>query len=258
MYRNPKRSLLRLAVPGLGAPRDADRSGDSLQTLGEEALMAGTATPRAPRDPHASTDGSSPDSDLEFVACTKVRMRELQREAERLDRAFQDYHRRVAERPAARSPPAPHEPGAPRSVSSASPERSMSAEAGAASAPPAGDVAAAPAGTAASRPRRGTCRRSSATPLAKARRGLDGQVHLEGEQEKGCGHSAWADRALGSPQSEEGRRAGAGGPGTHWRRHVPAWRRARSGGSARDWLFPSWRATGFLHLTGVMAASLAA
>ncbi|XP_036091608.1 oral-facial-digital syndrome 1 protein isoform X2 [Rousettus aegyptiacus] len=180
VYRNPKRSLLRLAVPGLGALRDADRSGDSLQTLGEEALMAGTATPRAPRDPHASTDGSSPDSDLEFVACTKVRMRELQREAERLDRAFQDYHRRVAERPAARSPLAPHEPGAPRSVSSASPERSMSAEAGAASAPPAGDVAAAPAGTAASRPRRGTCRRPSATPLAKARRGLDGQVHLEG------------------------------------------------------------------------------
>lgn len=50
---------------------------------------------------------------------------------------------------------------------------------------PAGDVATALAGTVASRLCGGTCRRSLAMPLAKAKQGLDGKMHLEGEQQKG-------------------------------------------------------------------------
>lgn len=152
--------------------------------------MAGTVTPRVIHCPNTSTDGSSPDSDLEFVASTKVRMKDLEREAEHLDKAFQDYHRRVTKYPAtrsppaARSPPAPHLLGALKSIPSGSSDRNMLAEDGALSEPPAVDVATALAGTAASRLHRGTCQRPSATPLAKAKRGLDGKMHLEGEQQK--------------------------------------------------------------------------
>nr|KAF6436086.1 OFD1 centriole and centriolar satellite protein [Rousettus aegyptiacus] len=186
VYRNPKQSLIYRSVFGFMAPCDGDTSGDFLKTLEEEKPMAGTVTPRVIHCPNTSTDGSSPDSDLEFVASTKVRMKDLEREAEHLDKAFQDYHRRVTKYPAtrsppaARSPPAPHLLGALKSIPSGSSDRNMLAEDGALSEPPAVDVATALAGTAASRLHRGTCQRPSATPLAKAKRGLDGKMHLEG------------------------------------------------------------------------------
>ncbi|XP_011361236.1 oral-facial-digital syndrome 1 protein isoform X2 [Pteropus vampyrus] len=186
VYRNPKQSLIHRSVPGFMAPHDGDTSGDFLKTLEEEKPMAGKVTPRVIHYPNTSTDGSSPDSDLEFVASTKARMRELEREANRLDKAFQDYQRRMSQYPAtrtplaARSPPALHLLGALKSIPSGSSERNMLAEDGTVSEPPAGDVATALEGTMASRLRRGTCRRPSSTPLAKAKRGLDDKIHLEG------------------------------------------------------------------------------
>ncbi|XP_063809591.1 centriole and centriolar satellite protein OFD1 isoform X2 [Pseudophryne corroboree] len=41
------------------------------------------------------TRSSSPDSDLEFVASTKARIKELEKEAEYLDEAYRNYHHRV-------------------------------------------------------------------------------------------------------------------------------------------------------------------
>lgn len=205
MYRNPKQSLIHRSVPGFMAPCDGDTSGDFLKTLEEEKPMAGTVTPRVTHYPNTSTDGSSPDSDLEFVASTKVRMKELEREAERLDKAFQDYHRRVSQYPAARSPlaagspPAPHLLGALKSIPSGSSERIMLTEDEAMSEPPAGDVATVLVGTGTALLRRGPCRRPSSMPLAKAKRGLDGKMHLEGKLQKGLRPLAWIDRALGRP-----------------------------------------------------------
>ena len=115
MYRNPGHSLLNRSISGLMStrvrPRDGDISGDFLKNpLRQEEATAGPVTPRIPKYPNASIEGSSLDSDLEFVASTKVRVRELEQEAEHLEKAFQNYQQRVSRCPAksrlaARSPP---------------------------------------------------------------------------------------------------------------------------------------------------------
>ncbi|KAF6390570.1 OFD1 centriole and centriolar satellite protein [Rhinolophus ferrumequinum] len=188
VYRNPKQSLVHHSVTGFVVPPNSDQSGDFLKTpLEQEKLVAGTITPMVVHYPDASMDSSSPDSDLEFVASTKARMKELEQEAERLEKAFQDYHRRVSQYPAAESPLAAksrsplHLLGTLKSISSSSSERRIFAEDGALSKQHrADDVTEALTGSSASQPCRGTCRRLSSTPLAKAKRSLDGKMHLEG------------------------------------------------------------------------------
>lgn len=199
MYRNTKQSLLHHSISGLMSgkegPRDDDISGDFLKNpLRQDELMAGPVIPQIPSYPNASTESSSPDSDLEFVANTTARVRELEQEAERLEKAFQNYHRRVsrcpAESPSAnRSLPTLHLLRALKNAPAGAPERCVFAEDRVASQQPLlnahrGDESEAPdvPGSTASRSHKDTAsRRLSSTPLPKARRSLDSEIYLEGK-----------------------------------------------------------------------------
>ncbi|XP_034505456.1 oral-facial-digital syndrome 1 protein isoform X2 [Ailuropoda melanoleuca] len=198
VYRNPKQSLIYRSASGLlrgkvVVPHDGCVSGDFLKNpLDQETLMA--VIPRITGYPNASTESSSPDSDLEFVANTMARVKELEQEAERLEKAFRNYHRRVSQLPAksllaAKSPPPLHLLGTLKSTTSSSPQRHTCAEDRVVSEqPPVGtpeedksSASEAWVGSAASRPRRGTAsRRLSSTPVPKAKRSLDGEMYLEG------------------------------------------------------------------------------
>ncbi|XP_022421691.1 oral-facial-digital syndrome 1 protein isoform X2 [Delphinapterus leucas] len=198
VYRNTKQSLLHHSISGLMSgkegPRDDDISGDFLKNpLRQDELMAGPVIPQIPSYPNASTESSSPDSDLEFVANTTARVRELEQEAERLEKAFQNYHRRVsrcpAESPSAnRSLPTLHLLRALKNAPAGAPERCVFAEDRVASQQPLlnahrGDESEAPdvPGSTASRSHKDTAsRRLSSTPLPKARRSLDSEMYLEG------------------------------------------------------------------------------
>ncbi|XP_068390400.1 centriole and centriolar satellite protein OFD1-like isoform X2 [Eschrichtius robustus] len=198
VYRNTKQSLLNHSVSGLMSgkegPRDDDISGDFLKNpLRQEELMAGPVIPQIPSYPNASVESSSPDSDLEFVANTTARVRELEQEAERLEKAFQNYHRRVSRCPAkspsaARSLPSPHLLRALKNVPARAPERCVFAEDRVASQQPLlnahrgdeSEVSEVP-GSTASRSHKDTASgRLSSTPLPKARRSLDSEMYLEG------------------------------------------------------------------------------
>ncbi|XP_036902215.1 oral-facial-digital syndrome 1 protein isoform X2 [Sturnira hondurensis] len=148
----------------------------------EQPATAGTVTPRIVNYPSASTDGSSPESDFEFVANTRARMRGLELEAECLEKAFRDYCQRVRHRPQSenpimsQSPPPLQVRGAPRN----SLERRVFAEEGAVPKQPAASEIEAWMGTTASRLRRGPGRRLSTAALERAKQTMDAEMHLEG------------------------------------------------------------------------------
>lgn len=170
--------------------------------------MAGAVAPRIAGYTNAGREGGSPDSDLEFVASTKARVKELEQEAERLEKAFRDYHRRILRNPAKSPPPTKSPPslqlrGALKNVTSNSLERRAFTEDRVVSEQPERRVLAedrvffgqpqvgtpneeksaaseAQTGSTASRARRGTSRRLSSTPLPKARRCLNNEMYLEG------------------------------------------------------------------------------
>ena len=197
MYPNPSHSLLNRSISGLMStrvePRDGDISGDFLKNpLRQEEVTAGPVTPRIPRYPNASAEGSSPDSDLEFVASTKVRVRELEQEAECLEKAFQNYHQRVSQCPtksrlAARSPPLLCLPGTLKNITAAVPERCVFMDARVTSQQPpvstrGGDdseVSEVPSSMASRSHKSTASRRLSSTPLPKPR-SLDSETYLEG------------------------------------------------------------------------------
>ncbi|KAB0395810.1 hypothetical protein E2I00_013959, partial [Balaenoptera physalus] len=198
VYRNTKQSLLNHSISGLMSgkegPRDDDISGDFLKNpLRQEELMAGPVIPQIPSYPNASVESSFPDSDLEFVANTTARVRELEQEAERLEKAFQNYHRRVSRCPAkspsaARSLPSLHLLRALKNVPARAPEKCVFAEDRVASQQPLlnaprgdeSEVSEVP-GSTASRSHKDTASgRLSSTPLPKARRSLDSEMYLEG------------------------------------------------------------------------------
>ncbi|XP_023575297.1 oral-facial-digital syndrome 1 protein [Octodon degus] len=194
VYRNPKQSLIHRCMnsllSGQAVPPDGDGHSTVLNISPGPELM-----PRSPGYPNAGREGSSPDSDLEFVANTKVKVRQLEQEAERLEKAFRSYHQKVTQNPA-RSPLLPksqeslHFLGAFKSSSSTSLGRHVFTEGGIA--PEQAQVCAlsvkkrdaaveATLGGSTSRSRRGTSsRRLSSTPLPKARRSLDNELYLEG------------------------------------------------------------------------------
>ncbi|XP_014646596.1 PREDICTED: oral-facial-digital syndrome 1 protein isoform X2 [Ceratotherium simum simum] len=195
VYRNPKQSLIDRSICGLMVPHDDGISEDFLKNpLQREKLTTGTVTPRITSYPNASMEGSSPDSDLEFVANTKARVKELEQEAQRLERAFRDYHRRVSQHPvksplAAPSPPPLHLLDTLKNITSGSSKRRVFAEDRLVfERPPVGtcteeksDASEALMGSSASRLHRGpSSRRLSSTPLPKAKRSLDGEMYLEG------------------------------------------------------------------------------
>uniref|UniRef100_A0A8C9DCA1 OFD1 centriole and centriolar satellite protein n=1 Tax=Panthera leo TaxID=9689 RepID=A0A8C9DCA1_PANLE len=193
VYRNPKNSLLDRPISGLMGgnvvvPHNGDLNGDFLKdAFGLERLMAGMLLSRIASDPSASARSSSPDSDLEFVAKTKARVKELEQEAERLEKAFGTYHPRVHPRPtgrsSAKSPPPLHATGTLKKTTSGFPGRRTSAEDAAVPEQPLAGTPKEDGAASASeaRPRKGTpSRRLSSTSLPKAKRSLLAKVYLEG------------------------------------------------------------------------------
>ncbi|XP_015416367.1 PREDICTED: oral-facial-digital syndrome 1 protein isoform X4 [Myotis davidii] len=184
VYRNPKTAVFSRSASGFMGPPQDERNRNLLKNLlKQEQLMADTIAARVLNYTNASTDGSSPDSEIEFVASTKARMKELEREAESLEKAFLDYRDRVGQYPAARSPvtskslPPVHLEETLKNILSGSSGRRTFAEEAAVPKNRAGGVVEA-LGDAASRLCRGSNRRLSSPPLA--RRCLDSEMYLEG------------------------------------------------------------------------------
>ncbi|XP_053436564.1 centriole and centriolar satellite protein OFD1 isoform X2 [Nycticebus coucang] len=199
VYRNPKQSLIDRSVSGFVSgkmvPRDGDISGDFMNNpLNQEKVISDIVVPKITKYLNAGAEGSSPDSDLEFVANTKARVKELEQEAERLEKAFRNYHQRVIQNPSKsplppKSPPSPHLVEALKNITSSSPERNIFAEDRIISDQPQvgmfkeekRDTSGVMTSSSVSRLRRGTpSRRLSSTPLPKAKRSLESEMHLEG------------------------------------------------------------------------------
>lgn len=87
VYRNPKPSLVTRSV--------ADLTGD--RTVLHDIYIDGdfVKSTNLNHPPHAMKSSTSPDSDLEFVANTKARIKELEREAEYLEEAYRKYQHRA-------------------------------------------------------------------------------------------------------------------------------------------------------------------
>ena len=183
VYRNVKLFL----VNGTTVSPNGGTSGDFLKNpLKQDQLTTGTVTPRIINYPSASTDGSSPESDLEFVANTKARMKGLEHEAECLEKAFRDYCQRVHHWPhsgsplASRSPPALHVRGTLKSVMLRPSEGRIFTEEGAVPRQPAAGETEVQRGTTASRLHRGAGRCLSTTPRERAERSSDAEMCVEG------------------------------------------------------------------------------
>ncbi|XP_025713209.2 centriole and centriolar satellite protein OFD1 isoform X3 [Callorhinus ursinus] len=210
VYHNLKQSLIDGSTNGLLSGKTVELNGDISggflkNPLDQERLMA--VIPRIINYPNASTESSSPDSDLEFVANTKARVRELEQEAERLEKAFQNYRGRVSQLPAKRplaanSQPPLHLLGTLKSITSSSPQRRTCAEDRVVSEPPVGTPEEDK--SSASRPRRSTTsRRLSSTPVPKAKRSFDSEMYLEGlDRSHAAGPSPCPDRTPRSSPAE--------------------------------------------------------
>ncbi|KAG8519779.1 Oral-facial-digital syndrome 1 protein, partial [Galemys pyrenaicus] len=200
VYRNSQQPLLERAVSAFASskmvPHERDISGDFLKNaLEQENLMVNAISPRSTSYPSANMDGSSPDSDLEFVASTKAKIKELDQEAESLGKAFQNYRRRISQQPssslaAAKSPSPLQLLRNLKNIASSSSERCVFVEDKVVSElPPEGteamlgedksEASEALIGSMASQPRSTSSRRLSSTPLPKAKRSFDGDVYPE-------------------------------------------------------------------------------
>ncbi|XP_021104782.1 oral-facial-digital syndrome 1 protein isoform X2 [Heterocephalus glaber] len=194
VYRNPKQSLshrcMNSLLNGLTVPHTGDGIRDVLNSSPEQEIM-----PKIPGYPNAGREGCSPDLDLEFVANTKIKVRELKQEGERLERAFRSYHQRVTHNPTKSPPPAKSLPsmhllGAFKSTSSTSLGRCVFTEDRIVSEQPQmctpnkeknDTVTEATPDSVTSQPFGSTSsRRLSSTPLPKARRSLENELYLEG------------------------------------------------------------------------------
>ncbi|KAL4697867.1 hypothetical protein H8957_001193 [Semnopithecus entellus] len=199
VYCNPKPSVIHHSANGLingnMVLHNGEISGDFLNNpCKQEKVLAGMVASRITNYPNTGMEGSSPDSDLEFVANTNARVKELQQEAERLEKAFRSYHRRDIKNSAtgplaAKSPPSLHLLEAFKNITSSSPERHIFAEDRVISEQPQvgtlkeerNDILEALTGSVASRLGRGTsCRHLSSTSLPEAKRSLESEIYLEG------------------------------------------------------------------------------
>ncbi|XP_012505262.1 PREDICTED: oral-facial-digital syndrome 1 protein isoform X1 [Propithecus coquereli] len=199
VFYNPKQSMMDRSASGVISGKMVPHNGVISRRflnspLDEEKIIASVVVPRITRYLRAGVEGSSPDSDLEFVANTKARIKELEQEAERLDEAFRSYHQRVIENPPKsplppKSPPSLHLLGALKNITSNSPERCIFAEDRVISEEPQvgtfkeekSEASLMLTDSSASRLRRGaSSRRLSSTPLPKAKRSLESEMHLEG------------------------------------------------------------------------------
>ncbi|XP_032082383.1 oral-facial-digital syndrome 1 protein isoform X1 [Thamnophis elegans] len=99
VYRNPKPSLVDRSVIDLiddkVVPHDIyiDRAFLKTQPVTSVRMNSGPS-----HNNHIVKFNTSPDSDLEFVATTKARIKELEREAEYLEEAYRNYQHKVTQR----------------------------------------------------------------------------------------------------------------------------------------------------------------
>lgn len=193
IYRNSKPPLMERPVSaylsGEVVPHQHDVYGDFLNnSLEQDNLMANALIPGSTSYPDATTAGSSPDSDLDFVVNTKAKIKELDQEAERLGKTFQNYRQRVvlqttSSLAAAKSTSPQQLLRTLKNMASNSPERSVFVEDRVVlELPPEGalgEVSEALMGSVTSGPRSTSSRRLSSTPLPKSRRSLEGDMHPE-------------------------------------------------------------------------------
>ncbi|KAH1187039.1 hypothetical protein KIL84_019788 [Mauremys mutica] len=99
VYRNPKPSLVdRSVIDFTGdriVPHDIYVDGAFLKNRAVTDIVVADDVPNVGYRQHSRTCNSSPDSDLEFVAKTKARIKELEKEAEYLEEAYRNYQHRV-------------------------------------------------------------------------------------------------------------------------------------------------------------------
>ncbi|XP_029460427.1 oral-facial-digital syndrome 1 protein isoform X2 [Rhinatrema bivittatum] len=111
VYRNPKPSLIDRSVLALSTdsvvPHDfyVDRALLQSQPLSDYFVEAGGGSSSRYRQSVGKV-GSSPDSDVEFVATTKARIKELEKEAEYLEEAYRNYQQRLVHAAVKSSPQA--------------------------------------------------------------------------------------------------------------------------------------------------------
>lgn len=110
MYRNPKpslvdRSVLNFTSDGI-VPHDIYVDSVFLKNQVMTDVMKVNAVPRVGYYQQVQPRSASPDSDLEFMAQTRARIRELEKEAEYLEEAYRNYQHRVIQDVAASKMPA--------------------------------------------------------------------------------------------------------------------------------------------------------
>lgn len=109
MYRNPKPSLVDRSVIDLIddriVPHDIYTESIFLKNPIVSDVVKGSAVPRAGCHQQLQTRSASPDSDLECMAQTWARIKELEKEAEYLEEAYRNYqHRIMQDTTASRTP----------------------------------------------------------------------------------------------------------------------------------------------------------
>ncbi|XP_048790626.1 oral-facial-digital syndrome 1 protein isoform X2 [Lagopus muta] len=109
VYRNPKPSLVDRSVIDLIddriVPHDIYTESIFLKNPIVSDVVKGSAVPRAGCHQQLQTRSASPDSDLECMAQTWARIKELEKEAEYLEEAYRNYqHRIMQDTTASRTP----------------------------------------------------------------------------------------------------------------------------------------------------------
>ncbi|XP_034291080.1 centriole and centriolar satellite protein OFD1 isoform X2 [Pantherophis guttatus] len=129
VYRNPKPSLVDRSVIDLiddkVVPHDIYIDRAFLKTQPVTSVRMGNPGPT--HNNHIVKFNTSPDSDLEFVATTKTRIKELEREAEYLEEAYRNYQHKVTQR-AIDSTKIPSSSQSPRNCILASQQRKRSTQ----------------------------------------------------------------------------------------------------------------------------------
>ncbi|NXG44113.1 OFD1 protein, partial [Psilopogon haemacephalus] len=109
VYRNPKPSLVDLSVlnfTGDIVPHDIYVDSIFLKNQVMNDVMKVNAVPRVAYYQQAQPRSASPDSDLECMAQTRARIKELEKEAEYLEEAYRNYqHRVIQDVAASKTPP---------------------------------------------------------------------------------------------------------------------------------------------------------
>ncbi|NWQ64936.1 OFD1 protein, partial [Neopipo cinnamomea] len=109
VYRNPKPSLVDRSVLDFtndrAVPHDIYMDSAFLKNHVMTDVMQVNAVPRAGCRQQLQPRSASPDSDLEYIAQTWARVKELSKEAEYLEEAYRNYQHRVIQNAAARRTP---------------------------------------------------------------------------------------------------------------------------------------------------------